>query len=128
MLEALLLMAACILSLGGFLVLALGQDRHWEVVTGLEAGRCIDRSYLLAVGLALQCVACLLTVCSQGAGFGVLLWGIYMTATAMLVAFVLAWRPGWMTFVALACQSRRWRQGDRMQRRTAPQGKQPPLP
>ncbi|GGB99322.1 hypothetical protein GCM10007205_05790 [Oxalicibacterium flavum] len=96
MVECVSLVLACVASLLGFGLLALGQERHWEAVTALAADRRVSQRVLMTMGLVLQALALPLLVFSQGAGFGSLLWGVLVTATAMSIAFVLSWRPRWL--------------------------------
>lgn len=96
-----LIATAVAVSLFGFLVLALGQDRHWEAVTGRGADARVRGPVLLPVGLAAQAASCALLVLAQGPGFGALLWGVCMTAAALTVALTLTWRPAALRPLAL---------------------------
>lgn len=94
--EALLLLAACLLALLGFALLALSQERHFEHV--FKKNRPIAlvsithrAIYLIAISLSLP-----LCIASQGASFGSLLWVMLVCAAAMAVALLLTWRPGWL--------------------------------
>ncbi len=107
MYEASTLGAAALLSLLGFGMLALGQERHWQTVTGLGEHKRIRSAPLLAAGLMLQAAACGLFVKAEGASFGALLWVLSMTATAMTVALTLTWRPSALRWLA-AGLVRRW--------------------
>lgn len=98
--EALMLALAAVVSLAGFCVLALGQERHWQVVTGRDKHARLPGGRLRAAGLAAQASSCALFVLAQGPGFGPLLWATSMTGVAMLVAFALTWRPQWLRPVA----------------------------
>ncbi|MEN9892388.1 MAG: hypothetical protein RLY78_2683 [Pseudomonadota bacterium] len=96
MLEACLPVLAVLASLCGFALLALGQDRHWSAVTGLDEGQRVPSAQLRGSGLAAQAVACALWVIAEGPGFGALLWGVSTTAAAMTIALTLTWRPQWL--------------------------------
>lgn len=96
MAECLSLVLACVASLLSFGLLALGQERHWKMVTALTADQRVSQRALMTTSLVLQILALPLLFFSQGAGFGSLLWGLLVTAMAMSIAFVLSWRPLWL--------------------------------
>lgn len=94
--ELLPLLAAALLALSGFALLALSQQRHLDRVLGSNSPlahklRAQRATGFIALGLSL--VACL---ASQGAGFGSLLWVLLICAAAMSIAFMLSWRPHWL--------------------------------
>ncbi|MFI5445422.1 DUF3325 domain-containing protein [Polaromonas sp. UC242_47] len=105
--EPMLMLAACLLALWGFSLLALSQERHLERVFGsndypalkLRAQRAIS---FIAISLSL--IAC---IAAQGASFGILLWVLLVCAAAMAIALTLTWRPQWLR--RLPCPGRpRW--------------------
>lgn len=85
--------SAALVSLIGFGLLALAQERHWNNVTGLDECCRIPAASLRFAGLAAQALACVLFVVAEGPSFGALLWGVGMTGTAMAIAFALTWKP-----------------------------------
>jgi hypothetical protein len=95
------LILACATSVLGFCLLALGQERHWNTVTSFEVNMRKGHRFLFWTGLSGQLFALPLMIYSQGPGFGALLWGVLLTATASLVAFTLAWRPRLLLPLAL---------------------------
>lgn len=107
MAEALCVVLACLFSLMGFALMALGQERHWQHVIALEPDARIGQAILFRIGLGAQGVALPLMIYAEGPGFGALLWGVSLTAMAMLVAFVLSWRPRWLVPLAKIVRTRR---------------------
>lgn len=96
----LLAMAACYL---GFACLALSQCRPWQRVAGSGQG---PRLPLRLGGYSSVGAGLVLTVLCDGPAFGVLLWGLLLSAAAMMVALTLAWRPAWLA--GLAQGLKRW--------------------
>lgn len=87
--EVLLILAACILALLGFALLALSQERHWEHAWGSNkpSAPAISTQHatgFVAISLSLPCC-----VIAQGASFGSLLWVMLLSAAALAVAFML---------------------------------------
>jgi hypothetical protein len=103
--EVLLILAACILALWGFALLALSQERHLarifesnqQLAHNTKAQRAIG---FIAVSLSLP--AC---IASQGASFGSLLWVLLLSAAALAVALMLTWRPQWLRPLAGAART-----------------------
>jgi Protein of unknown function (DUF3325) len=100
MFETALTGLACVVSWLGFVALALSQERHWNLVSGLPLAQRLGGRGLAGVGLLLQACALMGLLRSQGPGFGSLLWTVMLTFNAMTVAFVLTWRPQWLAPVA----------------------------
>jgi hypothetical protein len=100
MFEAFCMLAAGLLALLGFALLALSQERHFEAVclSPQPAGR---QAAARTAGFGLIGLALPLCITSEGAGFGSLLWLVLISAAAMALALTLTWRPRWLR--ALAC-------------------------
>lgn len=88
---AVLLLAACLASYGGFACLALAMPDHWEQVIGGPRRAAAPR-WLRRAGLCLLGLAYGLCVWRDGASFGSLLWAVLISAAAIAVAFTLTWR------------------------------------
>lgn len=88
---ALLLVAACLASYGGFACLALAMPEHWEQWGG-GSRRAAAWRWLRPAGLGLLALAYGLCVWRDGIGFGSLLWTVLISAAALAVAFTLTWR------------------------------------
>lgn len=101
MAEALLLLATFAAAYGGFLCLALSQQRHWRVwLPGRQLTRPAQWA-LRAPG------AGLLALLRDGPSFGSLLWATAISLAALGVAFSLSWQPRWLRPLAcgMHCQS-----------------------
>ena len=98
----LLMLAACVLALLGFALLALSQERHLELFfesnSNLNHNQWARRATgFIAISLSLP--AC---IGAQGASFGSLLWVVLICAAAMSVALTLTWRAQWLRPLARA--------------------------
>lgn len=103
--RSLWLLVALLCSIGGIAWLALAMQVHWTQVRGTEARRSTVLSLrLLGTGaLALSLWACLR---ADHASMAALLWVMLLAASALAVAFVLAWRPRWLAGLSLGLQRR----------------------
>ncbi len=88
---ALMLVAACLASYGGFACLALAMPEHWEPWRG-RSQRAVPWRWLRPAGLGLLALAYGLCVRRDGISFGSLLWTVLISAAALAVAFTLTWR------------------------------------
>jgi putative iron-regulated protein len=91
--EASAALLAFAFSVFGFGLLALVQHRHWLAVMGDAAAAPRRRRSARLLGWAAQGVALAMLVQGSGAGFGSLLWGVGLTAAALVVALSLTWWP-----------------------------------
>jgi hypothetical protein len=89
------LAASCL----GFCCLAMSMARHWQDITGEQAGP-HPASALRAVGYSTLAASLVLLWLLDGPGFGSVLWVLMLTVTAAAVAFVLTWRPTWLRALA----------------------------
>ena len=99
MADLVLLAAAQLCSLGGMGWLALAKRDHWRQVRGhsqLHEGTRRTLRSLGAVGLA---AALLLSFAADHASMAALVWVMGLSASALLVAFTLAWRPRWLLWL-----------------------------
>ena len=103
--EALCMAGAIALMLSSFVLLALAQERHWAGVAEPNAAHpspSTQRSWRLCASAGLG-AALALCIWSNGAGFGVILWVLFLALCAMAVALTLAFRPHWLrVFLAFA--------------------------
>jgi hypothetical protein len=103
--EVLFTLAACILAVWGFALLALSQQRHLERVFESNRPPSHNRRAQTAIGfiaIGLSLPAC---IASQGASFGSLLWVLLLSAAALAVALMLTWRPQWLRPLAGAART-----------------------
>lgn len=99
MVDDLLSCAALSCAAIGMAWLALAMDVHWRQVRGEEPLSAAARRTLRAMGglaLALALALCLL---ADHASMAALVWVMALTASALLVAFTLAWRPRWLSWL-----------------------------
>ena len=94
--QALLLLTACGLALVGFGALALAMPRHWRDVTGVDCDEVPARIALRCGGGAAIAVSVVIWWSRDGPAFGSLLALLCASASAVMVAQVLAWRPHWL--------------------------------
>jgi len=92
----------------GIAFFALAMDGHWQQVCGLRAraGRGAPVVFR-AIGGALLLLSLLLCLRADHASMAALVWLMSLGVGAMLTAFALAWRPGWLSWLVL------WAAGDR---------------
>lgn len=102
--EALCMLAAAVLALLGFALLALSQERHFETVYAAPLPATHLCSAQRGAGFTLICISLPVCVASQGPGLGGLLWLVLISAAAMAVAFTLTWRPMWLRVLTIAIQ------------------------
>ena len=103
--ETLPMVAACLLALLGFALLALNQERHFlgvcpHILPAPRSSRMQRALGFLAIVSGLP-----LSIAAQGASFGSLLWAMLLIAAAMAVAFTLTWWPHWLRPVAAAVRA-----------------------
>ncbi|HSW04719.1 DUF3325 domain-containing protein [Aquabacterium sp.] len=98
--ESALTLIAALGSYLGFALLALSQERHWSTVSKTSVAQRVRRIGPAGTGLLAQPAALTLTIVAHGAGFGVLLWAVMISAAALAVAFTLSWRPQWLQPIA----------------------------
>lgn len=89
----LVLVGAVLLNVAGFAWLALAMDVHWEQVRGSGRPPQGRRTPLrLAAGAAFL-ISLLLCNLSDHATIAALVWVMALTAGALMIAFILTWRP-----------------------------------
>ncbi|MET0382050.1 MAG: DUF3325 family protein, partial [Burkholderiaceae bacterium] len=98
--EAWLLACAMLSSLCGMGWLALAMDVHWGRVRGDAAGPGARRAIALRT-LAAAAIAGALGLClaADHASIAVLVWLMSLVVSVLLVAFALASRPRWLTWL-----------------------------
>jgi hypothetical protein len=93
--DALLLCSAFLASLAGMGWLALAKLPHWQQVTAssqpLRARQALRVLGAAAIGLSLT-----LCLAADHISMSFLVWVMSLAAAALIVAFTLAWRPGWL--------------------------------
>jgi len=97
---------AALVSILGFILLALAQARHWAAVSKTPVEQRVNSAWLTSAGLGAQIAALILTIQAQGSSFGSLLWTVMISVAAMAVTFTLAWRPKWLRPIALLLRDR----------------------
>jgi hypothetical protein len=99
MAEPLLQTAALLCCYCGLGWLALGMKVHWRQVRGtpLYATTLLR---LRAAGIGALLVALALCLAANHVTMAPLVWVMGLTAGLLLVAFTLAWRPSWLSWLA----------------------------
>ena len=94
---AALLIALVLATYGGFALLALSQNRHWQRAGGAVScpARLVVPMRTLGYGLLL--VALALALVRDGAGFGGLVWATMLSVGALSVVGTLTWRGHWLS-------------------------------
>ena len=96
MIKALLLAAALVLCAAGVAWLALAMDTHWRQVTNTDAVRGGTVIALRVLGAAALLASLLICLRVDHASMAALVWIMALAASALGVAFTLAWRPRWL--------------------------------
>ncbi|MGH6627804.1 MAG: DUF3325 domain-containing protein [Burkholderiaceae bacterium] len=100
--EAPTLLAPFVLAYGGFAVLALSQQRHWDRVSPSNWPQALAPVAHRAIGFIAIGATLPLCVALEGANFGSLLWAFGVSATAAAVALTLTWAPRMLAPLAWA--------------------------
>ena len=84
----------------GCVFLALSQHRHLRAVLGERQAKRITRplGWLLVLSSLLFCIL------RDGVNFAALTWPLSMALASFLVAMVLAYKPGWLSPVAVKAE------------------------
>lgn len=98
--DYLLLGGAVLLNIAGFAWLALAMDGHWKHVCGTGAPLTGRRARLRLAATAAFLISFVLCNLSDHATIAVLVWVMALTASALLVAFMLTWRPRLLRLLA----------------------------
>jgi hypothetical protein len=88
--STLLLIAALLFALGGCILLALSQQRHWKTVMGRSSR---PRRLLRTAGWSLIAMSLAAVILREGVSFGTLVWPMVVGAAALTTAVTLSWRP-----------------------------------
>lgn len=91
-----ILAGAALASVVGFAWLALAMDTHWQQVHGQAAKPALSRRLLRVFGALLLAASLALCLLADHASMAVLVWVMLLAGAAVLIAFVLAWRPRWL--------------------------------
>ncbi len=104
MTNVLLFIALSLAAYLGFVLLALGQARHWRAASEAAApGRIGKLALRIAGGVSLSLALCL-ALFRDGPSFGALLWTTVISVAALVVALTLSWRPRLLRpLAALVC-------------------------
>lgn len=78
---------------GGFLLIAISQERHWRTQVKDRPVRPRSRAMLRVAGGGLLAGGLAYALWWEGTGFGLLLWACTLSPSAFLVAMTLARRP-----------------------------------
>lgn len=94
--DQLLLAGAVLLNIAGFAWLALARDAHWKQVRGSGTPTPGARVLLRVAGSIAFLLSLILCNLPDHATIAFLVWVMALTASALLVAFTLTWRPSWL--------------------------------
>jgi hypothetical protein len=97
--DAVLLAAAQLCSASGMGWLALAKKEHWRQVRGSTPLARGTRRALSVLGSAAFIVALVLCALADHAAMAALVWMMELSASALLVAFTLSWRPRWLLWL-----------------------------
>ncbi|MEM1271041.1 MAG: DUF3325 domain-containing protein [Bacteroidota bacterium] len=92
--DTLLLIAGFVTAYAGFALLALSVGRNWKKVSEDKAPS--KWTVARVAGYGLLALALLPLLFRDEISFAILLWILGLSATAMAVAFTLAWRAHWL--------------------------------
>jgi uncharacterized protein YjeT (DUF2065 family) len=97
--ESMLFVVALFCSFCGMGWFALAKPAHWKQARGSLPLAPHTRRTLRALGAAALLVSMLLCFWVDHASMASLVWIMMLPASALLVTFALAWRPGWLTWL-----------------------------
>jgi hypothetical protein len=95
--NALLLIAALLCCNLGMGWLALAMNTHWQQVRGKRLQSVTAQWVLRLLGALALAISLMLCLVADHASMAVLVWIMAITGSALLVTFILAWRPTWLT-------------------------------
>lgn len=98
--EATLLLASFALSWLGLALLASSQAQHRSAMAMTRAPSPRRRMIQRGAGGLLLLLALASAYLRDGPSFGAVLWLLLLSLAAATVAFVLAWRPRWLSAIA----------------------------
>jgi hypothetical protein len=96
MAEDLCLASAVFFSFCGMVWLALAKQSHWAQLRARQPLTARRARGLHAQGFAALFVSMLLCLRADAASMAALVWMMTLSASALLVALTLAWRPSWL--------------------------------
>ena len=99
--KALLLTAAVSTCICGFAWLALAMKAHWQQVRGLQSPTLkivLSLRILGGVALFVSLYFCLI---ADHISMAILVWIMSLAVSAVIIAFTLAWRPHWLSWLIL---------------------------
>jgi hypothetical protein len=99
--DALLLVAAFLTIFCGMAWLALAMPVHWCQARGSAPPPRSTSRGLRALGVLALVVGGSLCVRADHPTMAALVWAMMVTASALAVAFVLAWRPRWLSCLVM---------------------------
>jgi hypothetical protein len=99
MVDAFLLLMASVSAVFGMAWFALAKESHWMQVRGSEPLTMPMKQTLRGFGTT--CIVASLVLClfADHPTMAVLVWIMLIAASALVVAFTLAWRAQWLTFL-----------------------------
>jgi hypothetical protein len=98
--ETIALLAAVFSSVCGMGWLALAKTAHWQQVHGQPPASDSART-LHALGAVALGSSLLLCLWVDHPSMGSLVWLMSLTASALIVAFTLAWKPRWLSWLVV---------------------------
>jgi len=101
MADAALLIAALSAATCGMAWLALAKKPHWAQVRGTQAPSFRAVRTLQALGTAALLASLTLCLRTDHVSMAALVWIMTMAASALIVAFTLAYRPRWLGWLVL---------------------------
>lgn len=107
MADVLLIAAAQLCSFTGMGWLALAMKVHWQQVRGAVPLPPPTRTALRISGASALALALLACAGADPLSMAALVWIMGLAASALAVAFVLAWRPRWLLWLAPWTSSQR---------------------
>lgn len=94
-----LLLLAALAGYGGFACLALAMPDYWLRAGGTLEDHAVRGRHLRLFGVPVLCMSAAACLWRDGAGFGLLLWTLMLSASAIAVALTLAWWPEYLGYV-----------------------------
>lgn len=93
------MLLSALLCYGGFTALCLSMERHYsDLLAGKPSLR--RRRVLKVVGWLLLCVSAWAAVSAEGWTLGLVKWSAVLMASAVLLVFLLPYRPRWVLGLA----------------------------